>query len=99
MLTLAGCNHMNPPPLSRLEDPSNQPHAPPQRSIQVDPAAPVTPPHLPRASPRPRRQPGERATPRSSRLGQEVFSASNEEEEHDQRGDDEGETMDVDDEK
>lgn len=48
----------------------------PSKPAKIQPLSPA-PPHL-RASPRPRRQLGERSTPGSSRLGQEVFSASSE---------------------
>lgn len=86
---------MNPAPLSKLRsDPTA--NATPQQP-QLMPS-PQTPSHLPRAAPssRPRRQLGDRATPRSSKLGKEVFSAS--EENSDEDSVDAG-RMDVDDEK
>lgn len=90
-----GCNHMNPSPLSKLKD---APHAQsPPTPLPAPPreaAAPVTPSHLTRNSPRPRRNLAERGTPRSSRLGQEVFSAEDEGDEG--RSEDQ---MDVDDDK
>ncbi|WOO78481.1 Endoplasmic reticulum junction formation protein lunapark [Vanrija pseudolonga] len=83
------CKHLNPAPLSRaqaeltgveLPEPET-PSKPPPVALPVTPTG--TPGHL-RASPRPRRQLGERkAAPRLSRLGNEVFSA-------DDIGEDEG---------
>lgn len=91
---LTGCNHMNPSPLSKLKDAPAAPSTPtpsgPKESLP-----PVTPAHLTRNSPRPRRNLAERGTPRSSRLGQEVFSAEDEDKEDEGSGD----TMDVDDDK
>ncbi|KAK4684072.1 endoplasmic reticulum junction formation protein lunapark, partial [Tremellales sp. Uapishka_1] len=75
------CNHMNPAPLSLSK---SQP-TPTEKAAA--PARTPTTPQMPKSSPRPRRIAGEKGTPRSSRLGQEVFSAS-----------DEDETMDVDEE-
>ncbi|KAL7422131.1 hypothetical protein Q5752_002774 [Cryptotrichosporon argae] len=78
-------------------DPTLTPTPAPKPALTPAPPSPATPshthtptpalasasaqsPHL-RASPRPRRHPSERATPRSSRLGQEMFSAGSEDEE------------------
>ncbi|RSH95655.1 hypothetical protein EHS25_000747 [Saitozyma podzolica] len=96
------CNHLNPPPISRLSKSELQSSTAPApgpttSSSQPLPSSPITPSaHLrSSASPRPRRHVGERGTPRSSRLGQEVFSASSE----DDTEEDQGDKMDVDDEK
>ncbi|KAL1407433.1 hypothetical protein Q8F55_006866 [Vanrija albida] len=81
------CKHLNPAPLSRAQDelgelPEPETPSKPPVALPVTPSG--TPGHL-RASPRPRRQLGERkAAPRLSRLGNEVFSA-------DDIGEDEGE--------
>ncbi|ORY32080.1 hypothetical protein BCR39DRAFT_524090 [Naematelia encephala] len=88
------CNHMNPPPLSRLKAEPPQ-AAPPQTPSSSSNPSPVPASPLSRASPRPRRQLGERGTPRSSRLGQEVFSASSAAD--DEESDEEvGDKMDID---
>lgn len=58
----------------------------------------LTPGHL-RASPRPRRQIGERPTPRSSRLSTEVYNSSDKDDEDEDEqgtGEDEDDAMEVD---
>ncbi|WWC61420.1 uncharacterized protein I303_104004 [Kwoniella dejecticola CBS 10117] len=102
------CNHLNPPPISRNPSGSN---LPPSGNMQIQqiqqtptkPAQPIPVPHpqqQQRSSPR-RRLNGEKSTPRSSRLGKEVFSASSSSDE-DEDGDEAGakdkssEGMDVD---
>ena len=78
---------MNPAPLTRLKDQQSQPQP---TSTPVREAASPVASHLTRSSPRSKRSLlSERATPRSSRLGKEVFSASDEEGKED-------ESMDVD---
>jgi len=68
---------MNPAPISRLKDqPTIALPAPSTPASTRDAPSPATPSHLSRASPKPRRPLGEKGTPRASRLGQEVFSAS-----------------------
>lgn len=83
---------MNPPPLSRQNNaPSTPGPALPSSSSNPGPTM-TTPSQLSRqvASPRLRRVPtAETATPRSSRLRQEVFSAD--------QGEDDEDEMDVDD--
>lgn len=79
---------MNPSPLSRLKsDPSPTSSSTPSQPSQSTPS-PATPSQPSRASPRLRPN-VERGTPRSSRLGQEVFSATAAAEEED--GGEEGE--------
>jgi len=75
---IPGCNHMNPAPLSRLnEATSDSPVTSTPRDIT--PTTPATPSQLSRPTPKPRRALGEKSTPRSSKLAQEVYSASAEE--------------------
>jgi len=70
--------------------------APASAPVATPPAAPAAP-HL-RPAPAPRRRLGERAAPRQSRLGTEVFSAADAEaEEENSAPGDEGEDMEVDD--
>ncbi len=86
---------MNPPPLSRLtSDPSPTSSTPAKSQSTASPASPAQPV---RASPRLLRQ-AEKGTPRTSKLGQEVFSASAEVEDRDDGDGDKGEKMEVDDE-
>lgn len=69
---------MNPAPLSRLnEATSDSPVTSTPRD--VTPTTPATPSQLSRPTPKPRRTLGEKSTPRSSKLAQEVYSASAEE--------------------
>ncbi|WWC85216.1 uncharacterized protein L201_000075 [Kwoniella dendrophila CBS 6074] len=73
------CNHMNPPPISR-SSPSSIPSIAPsaqQDTPNKTPSKPIAQSPIPqqRSSPR-RRIAGDKSTPRSSRLGKEVFSAS-----------------------
>ncbi|WVR04954.1 hypothetical protein IAU60_001966 [Kwoniella sp. DSM 27419] len=75
------CNHLNPSPLSRASAPlamtPSTPVATPSKP--ATPQATPSAPHVQRAAPSPRaRRQGARETPRSSRLGKEVFSASSE---------------------
>ncbi|WWD15691.1 hypothetical protein CI109_100113 [Kwoniella shandongensis] len=98
------CNHLNPPPISKL--PSSQPslqseaqhyQSPSPASLPSPAPAPVK--RAPTASPRARRQiGGDKSTPRSSRLSKEVFSASSEDEDDNEDADelDRGDKMDVD---
>ncbi|ODO03472.1 hypothetical protein L198_02319 [Cryptococcus wingfieldii CBS 7118] len=81
------CNHLNPSPLSRLPPDPNQPllatpTQPSKFQTQAQTQAPSTPSHAQRssaASPRGRRQMGDKGSPKSSRLAQEVFNADDEE--------------------
>ncbi|WVQ78166.1 hypothetical protein IAT38_000249 [Cryptococcus sp. DSM 104549] len=98
------CNHLNPAPLSRLPpNASSTNPSTPSPAPHSQPHVQLTPSHVKRASapsPRPRRALGEKGTPQSSRLGKEVFSASEEDagsedgEEDEVEG--EGESMEVD---
>ena len=71
---------MNPSPLSRLESDHAPTSSSTSSSTPVRPSqsinSPATPSQPSRASPMLRRPLGEKNTPRSSRLAQEVFSAS-----------------------
>lgn len=83
---------MNPSPISRMkEQPSVALPAPSTPTPTREAPSPVTPSHLSRPSPKPRRTLGEKATPRTSKLGKEVFSASAADEEEEDDG-----KMDVD---
>jgi hypothetical protein len=84
---------MNPSPLSKLKEGSVSTAAS-STPIKELPT-PVTPSHLARSSPRPRRTLAERGTPRSSRLGQQVFSA----EDDDKEDGDASDKMDLDEDK
>ncbi|WWC69736.1 uncharacterized protein I206_103679 [Kwoniella pini CBS 10737] len=94
------CNHLNPPPISRNSSgESSILHNQPQ--IQQTPTKPIQPNPVQhqhhqqqRSSPR-RRVNGDKSTPRSSRLGKEVFSASSSSDEDEPR-DKSQEGMDVD---
>ena len=94
---MTGCNHMNLPPISReggeTNDHSKTSTAPSKETAPIPSAAS----QLARNSPR-RRQPGERGTPRSSRLGKEVFSASDDGEHEGDVVDKDTDLMDVDEE-
>lgn len=75
----------------------------PSKPAKLPAAAPTTPVQRPaahshhlRASPRPRRQLGEKLTPRSSRLSTEVFSAADESDESGEEDFQETEAMEVD---
>ncbi|CAD6588928.1 MAG: hypothetical protein TREMPRED_005203, partial [Tremellales sp. Tagirdzhanova-0007] len=94
-----GCNHKNPSPLSRFKsDPSVPSAANPEPSSQLTPS-PLSPSQtLPRASSRPRRPAGERGTPRVSKLGREVFSASTDAEADEEGEADGGGNMEIDEE-
>ncbi|WVQ70386.1 uncharacterized protein L199_008613 [Kwoniella botswanensis] len=69
------CNHLNPPPISR--NPSSS-VVPPEPMTNITPSKPISSVPQHRSSPRRNRLNGngEKVTPRSSRLGKEVFSAS-----------------------
>jgi hypothetical protein len=80
-----GCNHLNPPPISKSASPTANPIS-----------TPTTPSHKPiHPAPRPRRGLSDRGTPRSSKL-QEVFSAADGDEDEEDQGE---EAMDVDEQK
>ena len=94
---------MNPSPLSRLNNTNSHPSSNngPQTPSSPSPnvasyTASPTPAQRakPAASPRPRRALGDKGTPRTSRLGQEVVTASTQE---DDEGDSDDAQMDVDD--
>ena len=77
------CNHMNPPPISRqlgpsgLETKSVQGNTALPSPVTPTPPAAVSPsPLMRRNAPVTRRSAAERGTPRSSKLGKEVFTAS-----------------------
>ncbi|KAK8870027.1 hypothetical protein IAR55_000597 [Kwoniella newhampshirensis] len=99
------CNHLNPSPLSKLQNTSSTqplPSSPAPAPTVTSAPSPSIVKRAP-ASPRPRRQigGGGNGTPRSSRLSKEVFSASSEDdddEEEDADADelDRGDNMDVD---
>ncbi|KAK1924624.1 hypothetical protein DB88DRAFT_524678 [Papiliotrema laurentii] len=79
------CNHMNPAPLTRLKE--SDAHSTPQSTPmhQREHSSPAAAPRLSRNSPRPKRSfMAERSTPGSSRLGKEVFSASDDEQKEDE---------------
>ena len=87
---------MNPPPLSRLNAEQSSdltPAQPPLREVPV----PTTPSQLSRPTPKPRRAIIDRGTPRSSKLGQEVYSASTDEAAKDRDEDDSAMDVDLDD--
>lgn len=94
-----GCNHKNLSPLSRFKsDPSASSAADQAPSLQLTPS-PVSPSQtLPRASSRSRRGAGERGAPRVSKLGQEVFLASTNEQEDEEGEPNSGGNMEVDEE-
>ncbi|WVO21788.1 uncharacterized protein IAS62_003101 [Cryptococcus decagattii] len=80
------CNYLNPAPLSRLSSSSSAPQlVTPSHPSKSQSPSQVTPSHVLRSSasptaPRTRRPPsGEQGTPRTSKLAQEVFNASDEE--------------------
>jgi len=82
---MTGCNHLNPPPISKSAPPIANPIS-----------TPTTPSHKPiHPAPRPRRGLSDRGTPRSSKL-QEVFSAADGDEDEEEQGE---EAMDVDEQK
>jgi hypothetical protein len=82
---MTGCNHLNPPPISKSAPPTANPIS-----------TPTTPSHKPiHPAPRPRRGLSDRGTPRSSKL-QEVFSAADGDEDEEDQGE---EAMDVDEQK
>lgn len=88
ILTGIGCNHLNPPLLSKMQSSQSGPA----------PSTPTTPSHKPLqsqpvAAPRPRRNLSDRGTPRSSKL-QEVFSAGDQGQDEDEE--DNGDEMEVD---
>jgi hypothetical protein len=86
---------MNPAPLSRVhsEAITDLPALPPTRDTTV----PTTPSQLSRPAPKPRRAIGEKGTPRSSKLGQEVYSAATDESDEGRGGDGSAMDLDVDD--
>jgi len=84
---------MNPAPLSRLNESSaGNNDLPTVQPTHREVPAPTTPSQLSRTTPRSRRAPGNRGTPRTSKLGQEVYSAST-----DEGSEDRDDAMDVDD--
>ncbi|GMK55721.1 hypothetical protein CspeluHIS016_0207770 [Cutaneotrichosporon spelunceum] len=89
------CNHLNRPPLSRMaaeDDPTPPPQ--PQLSLPETPSKPAKQRAAPTASPL-RRAVGERSA-RSSRLGQEVFSASDADDDSDEVYEAKDDEMEVD---
>lgn len=92
-----GCNHLNPPPISKVPSAAQAAQATP--SQQPSPS-PSTPSHKPlHPAPRPRRNLSDRGTPRSSKL-QEVFSAGDQgDEDEDDGGKHDNDRMDVDEQK
>ncbi|KIR25565.1 hypothetical protein I309_05621 [Cryptococcus deuterogattii LA55] len=80
------CNYLNPPPISRVSSSSSAPQLiTPSHPSKSQSSSQITPSHVLRSSasptaPRARRPPGgEKGTPRTSKLAQEVFNASDDE--------------------